>query len=281
MKPKADDNLNRVDEDGNQWVAFPCFRNIAIKAVLCLFFTAANFSTSIAYDAPTPNATLCSTYREGHLKTLEIPVYDWSVKGRKLLYWSAWVFTEAYDAFPNSPRFTDSGDPEYANAFDINIPDGKAIPYNQRLDMKPSQDTVFGVLVRSVIGQSLGRIIPILADVPLTDEDFKDGQLEFRPPNFKRTGEMFHGYERITVIDAQPVDGLYTQIFIEEDEGKNLIGVLTCNSPGSVPVPHCQLYEHLGPWELKISQFRRNQMDQIETIKKHARAFTACLTWKE
>jgi hypothetical protein len=42
----------------------------------------------------------------------------------------------------------------------------------------------------------------------------------------------------------------------------------------------CGLKEKSEFFEMDIGGFRRNQLDRLEVIRRHARNFTACLTWE-
>lgn len=69
-------------------------------------------------------------------------------------------------------------------------------------------------------------------------------------------------------------------LFADLSDTGQITAVMSCDVDGTVPLPHCDLKEKSEFFEMDIGGFSRNQLDQLEIIRKHARNFTACLTWE-
>lgn len=237
------------------------------------FFLAISMATiaapSIAASETVPDPNLCERFRRGSTVDDRIAVYS-----QKPINESApfrWVDIQYRPEYLFRPLIGGRGDaPRRAFLFEMYIEDGQPLPIDSRGKILPQDARDFMLLLSGLPFLPLEHSIAVFSFAP-------DGSA------FSRTGEDFYGYERIEVDNRMLFGGepQTTDIFIEEDEFGRLIGVLECAQPGTKPVPSCQLQEATADFQVNISGFRLDQMELIGSIKKQAREFTYCLTFRE
>lgn len=129
----------------------------------------------------------------------------------------------------------------------------------------------------------LDRLLNGFANSEIGPEDFTDGRFTPRIPQVVRTGKMFHGFERIDIPSARilPFQTSRQDWFAQFDAEGAITAVMECAVPGTVPLANCSIDAKTEYFEMEVGGFRRNQLDELETILTHARNFTACLTWQE
>jgi hypothetical protein len=223
---------------------------------------------SIATSETAPDPNLCAKFRRGSTVDDRVAVYSQLPTDESVPF--RWLDIEYRPEYLFHPLIGGVGQgPKNDILFEMYI-DGQPLPIDGRGKILPAESQDFGLLLTGLPFLPLERTISIYAHAP---DDSK----------FSRSGEIFHGYERVEVENRKLFGGApqTTDIFIEEDATGRLIGVLICDQPGTKPVPSCQLHEVTEYFQVKISRFQLDQMGLINTIKRNAREFTMCLTYRE
>jgi hypothetical protein len=219
-----------------------------------------------AQSAPDPDH--CQQFRKGPVVEDRIAVYSkLPDESSEVFRWLDISYRPEYLFRPLIGGNPD-GSPKTSILFEMLIDDGQPLPIDGRGKIRPQESRDFLLLLTGQPFLPLERSIAIYAFAP-------DGS------KFWRTGDDFHGYERVEVDKRMLMNGepQTTDIFIEEDGSGRLIGVLQCDQLGSKPVPSCQLDEITKDFQVNISGFRLDQMKFIDIIKSHARDFISCLTY--
>ena len=222
----------------------------------------------------------CEVYRQGPLLTREIAVYSLPPGDDPDAFEMVPIhYRELYDFGGMSG--TPDGRPDSTLLVDITITDGQPLPRHIRNTTPPQQQTFFTMLLRGHSYLMPAQMIAIIGGRPVQDTDSGrviDGEWVYDPGPFNRTGEMFYGFERVTIDDGLDyARRRRLEMFIREDDAGHITSFIECSELGSVPNPGCSLYEQSGVFWLDYG-FRRNQMHLLETIRAHAHGFAQCLT---
>lgn len=245
---------------------------------------AASMVTAInvaADEFPEPSAELCSIYRQGPVVHRRMPVYYGAPsEDPNSFYWiDVWFRPEYLNSSGLAGLPRPDGLPDRDLLFDINIKDGQPVPLEYRRSSRPQEDGFYRLLLLGgVDGLAIDRYLSTFANWHVFERDrFRNGEI----PQVIWTGDFVSGMERIELPDLRQFSSFpeLRDFFAEHVEGQ-ISAVMKCTQSGSRPVPHCQLKEKSQSFEMSISGFRRNQLDQLDTIRRHARNFAACLTWE-
>lgn len=235
--------------------------------------------TATAQEYPEPSAALCSIYRQGPVVHRRMPVYFGAPsEDPNSFYWIDVWFRPEYlnsSGFAGLPR--PDGLPDRDLLLNINIEDGQPVPLEYRRSARPQEDGFYSLLLLGGLQHKpIASWLAIFAN--WNYRRVWAGEI----PDFTTTGEVHAGME---VLDVPSMtyynwDTRRETLFADLSDTGQITAVMSCYVYGTVPVPHCQLKEKSQSFEMSISGFRRNQLDQLEIIRKHARNFTACLTWE-
>lgn len=238
------------------------------------------------------SAEVCSVYRQGPVVHRRMPVYygEPSAHPSSLYFVDVW-FRPEYLFDPSAaslPR--PDGLPIRSLLFDVNVEDGQPLPLAYRRRALPSEDRFFTLLLSGGVAHlPLDRILNSFANSFLTPDSHTSSHIDLHTPEIHPTGEIVFGMERIEIPSAKifnppNLDFEYKpeiqDFYANFDNGGAITALMECTLAGSRDVPHCSLFEKSEYFEMSISGFRRNQLDQLELIRKHARNFTTCLTWE-
>ena len=249
---------------------------IGLSSILILpwvtLFASADENSNVSAEA-------CSIYRTGAKEHRRMPVYyGFPSADPSSFYWiDIWINPEYENMrwLAGLPR--PDGLPKSNLLLDIEIVDGRPVKREYPNRTSVSKKTYFSMLLKSGVNHlPLARILRAFANFPP-----ELGQDEI--PRIVRTGEFVSGMERIDIPSYKPSKseiGPRYDWYAEFDKNDQVTALMQCNLPGSVPNPSCELYEKGPHFEADIGQFRRNQLDQLGLIRKHARNFATCLTWK-
>lgn len=249
--------------------------------MLALTILLMSLFTATAQEYPEPSAELCSIYRQGPVVHRRMPVYYGAPsEDPNSFYWIDVWFRPEYEnssGFAGLPR--PDGMPERDLLFDINIEDGQPVPLEYRRSARPQEDGFFSLLLLGgVNGLAIDRYLSTFANWHVFERvRFRNGEI----PQVIWTGDFASGMERIELPDIRQFSSFpeLRDFFAEPVEGQ-ISAVMRCTRAGSRPVPHCDLKEKSELFEMDIGGFRRDQLDQLELIRRHARNFAACLTWE-
>ena len=235
--------------------------------------------SSSADEISAVSAETCSIYRTGAIERRRMPVYyGFPSADPSSFYWiDIWINPEYENMrwLAGLPR--PDGLPDSSLLLDIEIADGRPVRREYPHRISVSKKTYFSLLLKSGVNHlPLARILRAFANFPP-----ELGRDEI--PRIVRTGEFVSGMERIDIPSYKPSKsetGPRYDWYAEFDKNDQVMALMQCNLPGSVPNPGCELYEKIQYFEADINRFRRNQLDQLGLIRKHARNFATCLTWK-
>ena len=268
---------NAHEKDWSAWLKPG--RSVFVPIVLFSQFAACGALAAIA-DYPVPNETVCAPFRQGPLTSEVLDVYrtreasDAGTPEKLRIY-----YRPEYIAFPDSPPDPPSVKPTTA-VFIFDSVDGQPIPPDKRYGVRPSKDTHVSIVVSSKPYLELQRKLAIHANLPIVG--LGGGKWTTSPAPYRRLGKGLAGYEKVEVFGANIEKARIGRedVHVEEDQQQQLVGVLICDTPGSVPNPSCELFEETPDLEVEVGQFRRNEAGRLTEIKTIARAFVACLTWE-
>lgn len=243
---------------------------------------AALFATSpSAQTFPEPSAELCAPYRQGPLRHRQVASYYGAVSDDPAsFFWlDVWYrpeyLNEPYlDAIPDP-----NGRPQRDLLFDLDNLNGQPLPLAERRRARPQQRTFFSLLLTGgVAHMTLDRITRGFARQ--WDTETVDGVITRPVPDFVRTGRIVVGMEEIAFPSQRylPGERQREEFFASFNAAGGFSALLRCDVAGTVVVPFCNYYERADLFELKIGGFRPDQLDLLDTIREHARNFTACLT---
>jgi hypothetical protein len=249
---------------------------IGLASILILSWVSLSSS---ADEISNVSAETCSIYRTGAIEHRRMPVYyGFPSADPSSFYWiDIWINPEYENTSGLAGLPRPDGLPDSSLLLDIDIADGRSLTREYRVKTNVFKKTYFSMLLSSGMNHlPLARILRAFANFPP-----ELGRDEI--PKIVRTGEFVSGMERIDIPSYKPSKsetGPRYDWYAEFDKADQVTALMQCRLPGSVPNPGCQLYEKIPYFEAKISQFRRNQLDQLGLIRKHARNFVTCLTWK-
>lgn len=113
-----------------------------------------------------------------------------------------------------------------------------------------------------------------------TNVELPSGIIVRKPSNFFTVGPFVSDFDRI----EWPFDlGEYyerSEYSVSRDRHGEIAEILICDRIGSYPNPGCHLKFRFDPLTASID-FNRNQLDRIDIIRQHAKAFVQCLLSKE
>ncbi|MBC7144742.1 MAG: hypothetical protein H5U24_04975 [Thioclava marina] len=235
-----------------------------------------------AKDYPEPSAELCSIYRQGPVVHRRMPVYYGAPsEDSSAFYWIDFLFRPEYLfdlGTADLPR--PDGLPNRDLLFDINIADGQPLPLEYRRSARPQEDRFFTLLLLGGLeGLQIDRYLATFANWHIYERDrFRNGEI----PQVIWTGDFVSGIERIELQDLRQYSSFpeMEDFFADLTDEGEITAVMSCDIDGTVPLSHCDLKEKSEFFEMDIGGFRRNQLDRLEVIRRHARNFTACLTWE-
>ncbi len=257
-------------------------------AYVLVFLLAISIVPVFAQEFPQPSSELCAPYRKNDVVQSRIAEYfgrrSPDPKDPATYRWLDVWFNPDYEnnrglaGLPNP-----DGSPKDGLYLDLHKKDGSPLPESfLKHRISPRWDDYFRLLIRTHINYApLSRAIRIFGNlkVSLDHSDI---------PAIEHTGEFAGGMERFNIPGALPVGSgdpawenkIRSDWYADISPEGGYAALMECDLPGSVPVPHCHIFEKSRYFEMHISGIRRTQMDQVPAIRKHARNFTACLTWK-
>ena len=257
--------------------------NKTLRILILAFGASTVTAANVAAEAfPKPSAELCSIYRQGPVEHYRMPVYYGAPsEDPNSFYWIDVWFRPEYLFSPGTGNMSrPDGLPDRDQLFDINIADGQPLPYDYRRSARPQEDEFFTMLLRGGRQQEpIEKWLTLFANWHLYErEKFLAGEI----PTFTKAGNSIAGLEELNVPSArkQVWEAQGQTLFAGFSDSGQIAAVMACDVDGTVPVPHCMLTEKSEFFEMSVSGFRRNQLDQLATVRQHAQNFTACLTWK-
>lgn len=138
-----------------------------------------------------------------------------------------------------------------------------------------------GLLPKSQVGPYIGMLltdyIP-LEELARVKADLSLGYRKTNRPEYKITDAVY-GLETL-MSDAPPYrvyDVFRYDLYIARNENGDIMDVITCNKPASVPYPGCQQYIETSLMDIKI-RYSRGLLKHWQALSKNARTFVNCIT---
>ncbi|QQM33127.1 hypothetical protein JET14_22005 (plasmid) [Martelella lutilitoris] len=248
-------------------------------AWFCLAFLAV---VAFADTAPAEDTPLdCSVYRQGRLKTVDIAIARPEYWEDRTAYDMVSVrYRPEYNPAPWLPSGSPDDPTRWTLLAEINYETGQPVTRKERDETHSWTRPSFRMLLD---GRPLppARTLDILAGRSIADRDpghVENGTFVYTPGPFERTGEDFHGFERINVLNVQGIRTRKNDFYILKDEQAGAVNsVLKCGKVDAYPNSQCSLYMNSGLLNQTID-FDRDKMTEITRIIHHARNYTLCLT---
>lgn len=205
----------------------------------------------------------CALYRGADPITRSILIYETPPAEGGVPETRRIAFRPGYAYAPAGPG---GDEPAATGLFEIEVESG--LPPAEPARSSATEREHFVLLVEGLAYSRPDYSLAALAGAPVA--------APFSAPGFETTGATLGSFEEIT-IDGQADDVSQTdQIFVEDTTGGEITALMRCTRPGARPNPVCQLLEQVGPFSTSAT-FRRAELDNLPTIRRHVRAFAACL----
>ena len=246
-------------------------------------FSVSLFAEVLFADTDTSEALDCTQFRQNPLVSVSFAHSDshassdaGSLKLVELAFEPLYL-----DTLESLPTTNSGAPPIQAISFELGIVTGRPLSIDERNTASPAHDEFFNIFLQGRASSlPIDRYLRIFAGRGLrpgfvTEDLHPDGEM----PRYQLTGRSIEGYLSIefgrssTTTHRQP----RYDYFVELEDSK-LISVMECSRTDRVPVPHCIIRTKINDFEAKLSGFRRDQLEQLNSIVEHSQNFTKCLT---